>query len=104
MIILKASYKGSVPFSLEIDGKKVTYIDYAGKKTQWFPPESKKVFANLDKEEYAEWSMAKSEEDVYKIIKVDLIKNECIITKENRTDKSIVPVNDTKEMVKNDIV
>ena len=84
MIRLKAALKG-LPFSLDIDGKKVVYTDYKGKVTQWFPPEAKEVIANLSKEEYTQWHSCRTEEEVYRLVKFDLLKNGCIITKEERT-------------------
>jgi len=85
MIKLKARLNG-IPFSIEIDGKIVTHEGFNEKgewlKTQWFPPIEKKVITNLTPEEYAQWQLAKNEEDVYKLVKIDLIKNRCIITEE----------------------
>jgi len=81
MIKIKATLKG-IPFDLTIDGKTVIYegLDFeTGNKVkeQWFPPLSKRVLANLDKEEYAQWKLAKSEKEVFNLIKLDLMKNEC---------------------------
>jgi len=86
MIRLKASLKG-IPFTLEINGKEVIYTDYAGKKTQWFPPNSKAVLASIDKEEYAQWSAANNEDEILRLIKFDLIKNSCIIIEEKNEKK-----------------
>ena len=87
MIKLKAAFKG-VPFTLEINGKQVIHFGFNEKgkwiKTQWFPPMDKKVMGNLPREEYIQWSLAKNEEEVYNLIKIDLIKNQCIITDEER--------------------
>jgi len=83
MIELKANIKG-ISFKLFINGTEVIYEDYTGKKTQWFPPKSKDVFANLDPEEYVQWKNCKTEEEVYRLIKMDLIKNGCADIKEKR--------------------
>lgn len=83
MIEIKASLKG-IPFKLVINGKEVIYEDYTGKKTQWFPPKEKEVFANLSKEEYAQWVSARTEDEVYRFIKLDLGKNDCAIIEEKK--------------------
>jgi len=83
MIELKVYLKG-IPFFLMIDGKKVVYERRTIEgniieKAQWFPPVStnKKVLSNITPEEYAQWATCKDEEEVYKLIKFDLIRNGC---------------------------
>ena len=83
MIQLKADLKG-IPFFLLINGKDVIYerrnrrgslIETA----QWFPPIGKKVVSNIDPQEFLQWKFCKNEEDVYKMMKLDLMKNGCNI-------------------------
>ena len=83
MIEIKSDLKG-IPFYLIINGKEVVYErrNVAGdiiEKVQWFPPKEKKVLINLPPEEYAEWSACKTEEEVVRMMKIDLIKNGCKI-------------------------
>ena len=88
MITIKAKLK-EVPFTLEIDGKKVTYIglNENGKigRIQWFPPIDKGVITNLPPEEMEQWALAKNELEVYALIIFDLIKNQCEIINETRS-------------------
>jgi ribosomal protein S16 len=83
MIEIRADLKG-IPFFLIIDGKNVVYerrnIDGTViEKVQWFPPlpGDKKVLTNISPEEYAQWHACRTESEVIRMIKFDLMKNGC---------------------------
>jgi len=89
MIELKSNLQG-LPFVIIIDGKTVVYERRNNKeeiieRSQWFPPVDKKVLANLDPLEYMQWKNARTEEEVYRLIKFDLVKNGCKNITEKRT-------------------
>jgi len=83
MIGIKATLKG-VPFWIRINGKEVKHKDIYGKVTQWFPPQEVRVMSMINKEDYLQWIKARNEEEVYNIIKVDLMKDGCVIVEEER--------------------